>query len=138
MPLPMGEGGRRPGEGSVGDRTALLGGLFIDFVNVAQRNVVVAKGRVVGKDSWGYLRSGARWSQTAVVGGGGSIYRNARRKMPTSSIKSSIQYVKFLTPVGKFFVTVQRPESLTLPRPYRPQTGNWEQAGCRDVSLRCA
>jgi len=27
MPLPMGEGGRRPGEGSVADRTALLGGL---------------------------------------------------------------------------------------------------------------
>jgi len=27
MPLPMGEGGRRPSEGSVGDRTALLGGL---------------------------------------------------------------------------------------------------------------
>ena len=26
MPLPMGEGGRRPGEGSVADRTALLGG----------------------------------------------------------------------------------------------------------------
>jgi hypothetical protein len=26
MPLPMGEGGRRPSEGSVADRTALLGG----------------------------------------------------------------------------------------------------------------
>jgi len=27
MPLPMGEGGRRPGEGSVADRAALLGGV---------------------------------------------------------------------------------------------------------------
>ncbi|PYV92365.1 MAG: hypothetical protein DMG05_04810 [Acidobacteria bacterium] len=27
MPLPMGEGGRRPGEGSVADRAVLLGGL---------------------------------------------------------------------------------------------------------------
>ena len=33
MPLPWGEGGRRPGEGSVADRAALLGGLRLLAIN---------------------------------------------------------------------------------------------------------
>jgi len=39
MPLPMGEGGRRPGEGSVSDRAALPGGLrLLATASVVRRN----------------------------------------------------------------------------------------------------
>jgi hypothetical protein len=49
---------------------------FINSIEFAQRNVVAANGGVVGKDSWGNLRSGGSWRQTAVVGQGGSRYRS--------------------------------------------------------------
>jgi hypothetical protein len=51
---------------------------FINSVDFAQRNVDAANGGVAGMDSWGHLRSGTSWRQTAVVGQGGSRYRNAR------------------------------------------------------------
>lgn len=50
---------------------------LINSVNFAQRNVVASSGGVVGMDSRGHLRGGEIWRQTAVLGQGGSRYRNA-------------------------------------------------------------
>jgi hypothetical protein len=50
---------------------------FLSSTDFAQRNIVAPDGVVLGHDSWGHLRNGNRWRETAVVGSGGAIYRDA-------------------------------------------------------------
>jgi hypothetical protein len=50
--------------------------LFIGSTEFEQRNIVTTRG-AVGIDSWGRLKTGPRWRQTAIPGEGGAIYRRA-------------------------------------------------------------
>jgi hypothetical protein len=52
--------------------------MFMDSVTFAQRDMVNSDGETTGLDSSGQLRSGGSWRQTAIVGEGGSRYKNAR------------------------------------------------------------
>jgi hypothetical protein len=49
---------------------------FISSDKFAQRNAVASDGQLVGMDSWGQQRDGGIWRWTAVLGEGGSRYRN--------------------------------------------------------------
>jgi hypothetical protein len=50
--------------------------MFIDSSVFRERQVVAAKGDIVGLDSWGTLKNGRRWRQTSIVSEG-AIYRSA-------------------------------------------------------------
>jgi hypothetical protein len=51
-------------------------GQFMNSDEFAQRSIVASDGQFIGIDSWGKKRDGGIWRQTAVLGQGGSRYRD--------------------------------------------------------------
>jgi hypothetical protein len=51
---------------------------FENSVGFAERNLAGQDGKLLGAESWGHLKMGGRWRQTAVVAQGGALYRNAQ------------------------------------------------------------
>lgn len=52
---------------------------FRDSVDFSQRNLVSAKGNVVGMDSWGWVSKGLKWRHAGAFGSG-AIYRDADKE----------------------------------------------------------
>lgn len=52
---------------------------FLDSVGFSQRNLVSAKGDVVGMDSWGWVSKRLKWRHAAAFGSG-AVYRDADKE----------------------------------------------------------